>query len=86
MVSIALVTILLIHGGVWLSDKLYSWFVGLSAIALAASIFTLLPLAAFKRTGGFSKCSARRLLYSSSWLSRFPRADIIGNGESGKET
>ena len=54
MVGIALVTILLIHGGVWLSDKLYPWFIGLSTVAIAVSVFILLPLAAFKRTRGFS--------------------------------
>jgi hypothetical protein len=45
---------MLIRGGVWLSDKLYPWLVGLSALAIAVSVFILLPLAVFKKTRGFS--------------------------------
>jgi hypothetical protein len=43
-----------IHGGAWLSEKLYPWLAGLSFLALAFSVLALLPLAAFKETRGYS--------------------------------
>jgi hypothetical protein len=41
MVGVALVAMLLIRGGVWLSGKLYPWLISLSAIAIAVSVFIL---------------------------------------------
>ena len=54
LVGLSLLGLLMIKGGAWLSDKLYPWLFGLAAIAFAISVFVLLPLAAFKKTRGFS--------------------------------
>ena len=52
MVGVALVAMLLIRGGVWLSDKIYPWLILLSELALAVSVLALAPLAAFRETRG----------------------------------
>ncbi|MGI8437322.1 MAG: hypothetical protein ACR2NX_10525 [Chthoniobacterales bacterium] len=54
MVGTVLLVTMFIRGGAWLSDKLYPWLVGLSALALAFSVLALLPLAAFRETRGYS--------------------------------
>jgi hypothetical protein len=54
MFGVALLALLITRGGAWLSDKLYPWLVGLSAIAFAFSVLELLPLAIFRETRGYS--------------------------------
>lgn len=54
MVGMVLLVTMFIRGGAWLSDKLYPWLVGSSALALGFSILALLPLAAFRETRGYS--------------------------------
>lgn len=54
LVGCVLVALLFINGGAWLSDMVYPWLVGLSVLAAAVSVLVFLPLAAFRKTRGFS--------------------------------
>ncbi len=54
LVGISLIAMLFIEGGVWLSNKLYPWLVGISGITLLITISVLLPNAVFSATPRFA--------------------------------
>lgn len=54
LVVIALLVALFIHGGAWLSEKIYPWLVWISSLALVILIFVLLPLGVFRKTRAFA--------------------------------
>ncbi|VAX34035.1 hypothetical protein MNBD_NITROSPIRAE03-899, partial [hydrothermal vent metagenome] len=43
LIGIFLIAIMLLKGGLWLSAKIYPWLVIIMNLALAVSIFILLP-------------------------------------------
>jgi len=53
-VGLLVVAVMLVRGGVWLSDKIYPWLILVSVLAMGVSVLALLPLAAFKETRGHS--------------------------------
>lgn len=53
-VGMTLLAVMLVKGGVWLSERVYPWLVVLTAIALLVVILVLLPLAIFRRTRAFA--------------------------------
>ena len=54
LIGVAIVAMMLIRGGAWVSEMLYPWIAVLSSFAFVVCIFILLPLAAFKKTRVFS--------------------------------
>lgn len=53
-VGVMVLVVMLIKGGVWLSERVYPWLVILTAIAMFVVILVLLPLAIFRRTRAFA--------------------------------
>lgn len=53
-VIIALLTGLFIHGGAWLSTKVYPILTVISGITFGIALFVLTPISIFKKTRGFA--------------------------------
>jgi hypothetical protein len=54
IVGLAMLVVLMIRGGFWVSTKIYPWLVKISGITMLISILILLPAAIFKRSRGFA--------------------------------
>jgi hypothetical protein len=54
MAVLLLVVLLLLHGMVWVSDKVLPWLAYASVIVLVLYILVFLPLSLFRKTRGFS--------------------------------
>jgi hypothetical protein len=54
LVGVMFLVMMLIKGGVWLSERVYPWLVILTVITLFIVILVLLPLAIFRRTRAFA--------------------------------
>ena len=54
LVCLWLIGVLIIKGGVWLTDKLYPWLLGIALLSLLISVFCFLPSAALKETRLFA--------------------------------
>lgn len=52
--AVPLLIFLFIHGGAWLSERLYPWLVRIATFAFGLVVFVLLPLAIFKKTRRFA--------------------------------
>ncbi len=53
-VGAIVLAVMLVKGGLWLSERVYPWLVVLTAISLFVVILVLLPLAIFRRTRAFA--------------------------------
>src|SRR5437899_1362333 len=54
LAAIIVVLFLLVQGGTWLADKVYPILILVFVLALAITLFILLPLAIFRKTRGFA--------------------------------
>src|SRR5436309_3166446 len=52
--ALALIPVLLLQGGVWLSALLFPWLAAINALALLVTLFVLLPNAVFSSTPKFA--------------------------------
>ena len=54
LLALALIPVLLLQGGVWLSALLFPWLAAINALALVVTLFALLPNAVFSSTPKFA--------------------------------
>ena len=54
LLALALISVLLVQGGVWLSALLFPWLAAINAVALVVTLFALLPNAVFSSTPKFA--------------------------------
>ncbi len=54
LLALALISVLLVQGGVWLSALLFPWLAAINALALLVTLFVLLPNAVFSSTPKFA--------------------------------
>src|SRR5437870_13396245 len=54
LLALALIPVLLLQGGVWLSALLFPWLAAINALALLVTLFVLLPNAVFSSTPKFA--------------------------------
>src|SRR2546428_1946588 len=54
LLALALIPVLLLQGGVWLSALLFPWLAAINALTLLVTLFVLLPNAVFSSTPRFA--------------------------------
>src|SRR2546427_3028060 len=54
LLALALIPVLLLQGGVWLSALLFPWLAAINALTLLVTLFALLPNAVFSSTPRFA--------------------------------